>query len=222
MNPYVEEEKRWPEFQHHLIALLFQAILPNLVDGYRGRVAHRTYTTREPLFTSIITTEHREEFLEIHSRTDHRLITLVDVCSPANRRLPEGREAATTVRNVAQKAGAHIVEIDLVLQGTPLMDFCRKELPEHDYTIAVMRTQQAGSVEVVSGTFLKRLPRFKFPLASNDRDCIVDLQSITTRALERCSFITSIDYQRDPDVLIPAEKRNQLDGLLRLAGARKA
>src|SRR6188768_3739224 len=78
MDPYLEHAKLWPTFQHQLLACLYQILLPGLVDRYRARVGSRCYVSEMPLFTSIIRDEYTEEFIEIRSRTDNRLVTLVE------------------------------------------------------------------------------------------------------------------------------------------------
>src|SRR5947209_6391573 len=72
MDPYLEDEKLWPAFQHALVAALYQALLPNLVDRYRARVGQRHYVTEQALFTSVIREEHHEEFVEVRQRNDGR------------------------------------------------------------------------------------------------------------------------------------------------------
>src|SRR5580704_2825149 len=117
MDPYLEYPKLWPAFQHQLLACLYQILLPGLVDRYRARVGTRTYVSEMPLFTSIIREQYTEEFIEIRNRTDGKLVTLLEVVSPANKTTPAGRQAYLDARQqaVTQKAG--IVEIDLVMQG---------------------------------------------------------------------------------------------------------
>ena len=85
MDPYLEDEALWPLFHHQLVMCLYQMLLPGLVDRYRARVAQRHYATEQALFTSIIREEHHEDFIEIRQRSDGRLVTLVDVVSPANK-----------------------------------------------------------------------------------------------------------------------------------------
>src|SRR5690349_17606894 len=92
MDPYLEEDKLWPSFHHQFISCLYQTILPGLVDRYRARVGQRKYVTEMALFTSIIREDHEEEFIEIRQRGDGRLVTLVEVLSPANKTTPEGRQ----------------------------------------------------------------------------------------------------------------------------------
>ena len=43
MDPFLENEKLWPAFQHQLVACLYQVLLPGLVDRYRARIHQRTY-----------------------------------------------------------------------------------------------------------------------------------------------------------------------------------
>jgi len=38
MDPYLEDEKRWPTFQPLVIHALYQMLLPGLMDRYRARV----------------------------------------------------------------------------------------------------------------------------------------------------------------------------------------
>ena len=93
MDPYLEHPKLWAAFQHHLLARLYQIILPGLVDRYRARQCSRTYTAETPLFTSVLREEHTEDFIEVRNRADGRLVTLIEVVSPANKTTPAGRQA---------------------------------------------------------------------------------------------------------------------------------
>src|SRR5215471_13248343 len=121
MDPYLEDEGIWPVFQHHLVLCLYQILLPGLVDRYRARTGHRHYVTEQALFTSIIREEHQEEFIEIRQRGDGRLVTLLEVVSPANKMTEPGRQAYLEKRTEASNGGANLVEIDLVLQGQPTL-----------------------------------------------------------------------------------------------------
>jgi len=172
MDPYLEDEKLWPAFQHQLLACLYQVLLPGLVDRYRARVGTRTYVSEMPLFTSIIREEHTEEFIEIRNRTDGKLVTLLEVVSPANKTTPAGRAAYLEKRKdaIAQRAG--VVEIDLVAQGKPTLTYSRDGLPEYDYAVTVTRATAPDRYEIYTATLQKRLPKFKVPLAADDRDAL--------------------------------------------------
>src|SRR5436190_12416981 len=112
MDPFLEDEKIWPTFQHHLVACLYQTLLPGLVDRYRARVGQRRYATEQALFTSVLRDEHEEEFIEVRQRNDSKLITLVDVVSPTNKTTDAGRQAYLAKRKEAKSSGASLVEID--------------------------------------------------------------------------------------------------------------
>ncbi len=200
MDPYLEDPRLWGPFHHQLIAGLYQILLPGLVDRYRARVQQRCYVTEEPLFTSIIRQDRQEEFIEIRQRTDGKLVTLIDVASPANKLLPQGRAAYLETRRVARAANAGLVEIDLVLQGTPLLDFSRDGLPEWDYAVTVTRGPSPDRFEIYTATLAKRLPRFKVPLAPDDRDTVLDLQAAFLRTYDQGNFAAQIDYRQEPDV----------------------
>jgi hypothetical protein len=215
MDPFLEEETLWPVFQHQLVTCLYQILLPGLVDRYRARVAQRHYTTEQPLFTSIVREEHHEELIEIRQRNDSRIITLVDVVSPANKTTDSGRGAYLAKRREGKGSGANLVEIDLVLQGQPLLDYSREGLPDWDYAVTVTRAAQPDRFEIYTTTLQKKLPRFRLPLGGDDRDTVVDLHTTFNRAFDQGSFAAKIDYKRDPAVPLNTEDRQWLDDVLK-------
>jgi hypothetical protein len=194
---------------------LYQILLPGLVDRYRARVGQRQYVTEQALFTSVIREEHQEEFIEVRQRSDGKLVTLVDVVSPTNKLVPSARQAYLSKRNEAKAHGASLVEIDLVLQGQPTLEYSRDGLPDWDYAVTVTRSTQPDRYEIYSATLQKRLPRFRLPLAADDRDTVLDLQASFTRCYDQGGFATKIDYRRDPPVAMEADDRQWLHELLR-------
>jgi hypothetical protein len=215
MDPYLEEEHLWPAFQHQLVTGLYQILLPGLVDRYRARISQRHYTTEQALFTSVVREEHHEEYIEIRQRTDGKLVTLVDVVSPSNKTSESGRQAYLEKRREGKSAGASLVEIDLVLQGQPMLDYSREGLPDWDYAVTVTRASQPDRFEIYTATLQKRLPRFRLPLAGDDRDTVVDLHTTFTRSYDQGGFASKINYQRDPVTTITAEDRQWLNDLLK-------
>src|SRR5476651_1214947 len=102
MDPFLEQANLWPAFHRQFVAALYQHLLPGLVDRYRARIGGRKFTAELVLFTSIQREDHEEEYLEIRSRTDNRLITLIDMVSLANRTHSAGRTAYLETRKRAQ------------------------------------------------------------------------------------------------------------------------
>jgi hypothetical protein len=220
MDPYLEDDKLWPPFQHQLVACLYQILLPGLVDRYRARIGQRCYVTEQPLFTSIIREQHQEEFIEIRQRADNRLVTLIDLVSPVNKIRPQGRSAYLESRKSARSQNASVVEIDLVLQGQPMLDYSRDGLPEWDYAITVTRCTQPERYEIYTTTLQKRLPRFKIPLAPDDRDTVLDLQATFARCYDQGNFGAQIDYKRDPILKMGDDDLKWLGEVLRLQKLR--
>lgn len=221
MDPFLEDPRYWGVFHHQLIAGLYQILLPGLVDKYRARVQQRCYVTEEPLFTSIVRENRQEEFIEIRHRSDGGLVTLIDVVSPANKLLPQGREAYLQTRKNARICNAGIVEIDLTLQGQPLLDYSRDGLPEWDYAVTVTRSTQPDRFEIYTATLGKRLPRFKVPLAPDDRDSVVDLQSAFVRTYDQADFASLVDYRKDPDVRFKAKDKDWVHDWLKTLNVRE-
>ena len=198
MDPYLEDEKLWNLFHTHLVHSLYQLLLPGLMDRYRARLSERKYVLEQALFTSIVREQHHEPYLEVRQRADGRLITVVDVISPANKASAGGRAAYMNKRAEFRQHNASLVEIDLVLQGTPLQDYSREGLPDWDYAVTVTRSVQPDRYEIYTATVDKRLPRFRLPLASDDRDTVLDLQAAMVRSYDQGDFLKQINYKRDP------------------------
>jgi hypothetical protein len=215
MDPYLEDDALWPGFQHQLVLCLYQILLPGLVDRYRARVGQRHYVTEQALFTSVVREEHHEDYVEIRQRTDGRLVTLLEVVSPANKVTTAGRGAYLDKRRESKLQGANLVELDLVLQGQPTLEYSRDGLPDWDYAVTVTRCTQPERYEIYTATLQKRLPRFRLPLAPDDRDTVLDLHTAFSRCYDQGGFAAKIDYTRDPPPTLAAEDRQWLDEVLR-------
>jgi hypothetical protein len=213
MDPYLEDPRYWPAFQHQLITCLYQSLLPGLVDRYRARVGQRHYITEQPLFTSVAREEHREEYIEILQRKDGRLITLIDMVSPTNRTTDVGRQVYLHKRREARAAGANVVELDLVLQGQPIFEHTRSS-PEPAYAIVVSRATRPDRTDIAEVTLQKELPRFKLPLAG-DEHAILDLRAAFVRSYDQGGFAAKIDYGRDPSQQLSGLTRQWMDDLLK-------
>ena len=215
MDPYLEDDALWPVFHHQLVMCLYQILLPGLVDRYRARVNQRHYVTEQALFTSVVREEHHEDYIEIRQRSDGRLITLVDVVSPTNKLNPAGRSAYLAKRCESKSANANLVELDLVLQGQPTLEYSRDGLPDWDYAVTVTRSTQPERYEIYTSTLQKRLPRFRLPLAADDRDTVLDLHTAFTRCYDQGGFAAKIDYTRDPSTPLIDEDRKWLQEVLK-------
>jgi hypothetical protein len=207
MNPYLEQPRLWPAFHKQFIAAAYQVLLPGLVDRYRARISARKYTSELVLFTSVTREEHIEEYIEIRSRIDGRLITLLDIVGLGNRTTTGGQAAYLATRQMAHTERANIVEIDLLTQGNPPVTMDRTKVVDPYCAVTVTRGNTPERHEIYPGAVLKRLPKFKLPLAADDRDTVQDLQQMFARAYELGNFDSQIDYTQPlpVDVKLPAD-----------------
>jgi hypothetical protein len=190
MDPYLEDEALWADFHPQLVGVLRTSLSVGLVDRYRTVVGHRRYALGGQ--------DCEECYLEIRQNSDGRLVTLLDVLSPANKTTAAGRQAYQEQRQKAREAGANLAEIDLVLQGQPPLDYGLAGLPPWDYAVIVARVTSPQRYEIYTSTLEKRLPHFRLPLAPDDRDTVVDLQTAFTCCYEEGRYFERIDYRREP------------------------
>src|SRR5207248_297035 len=128
---------------------------------------------------------------------------------PANETTTAGRAAYLEKRKDALRQRAGVVEVDLVLQGKPTLTYSRDGLPEYDYAVTVTRPTAPDRYEIYTATLQKRLPKFKVPLAADDRDALLDLQAALARAYDLGTFATQIDYKAAPPPDVPLSDDNK-------------
>jgi hypothetical protein len=205
MDPYLEDPGLWPVFHHQFVLCLYQILLPGMGDRYWARVCQRQYAGEE---------KHREDFIEIRQLANDRLVTLRDLVSPANKTTAAGRSAYLETRQAAKAAGGNLVEVDLVLQGQPTLEYSREGLPDWDYAVTVTRSTQPERYEIYTATVQKRLPRFRLPLAPDDRDTVLDLYTAFNRCYDQSGFAGKIDYRREATAPLSTEDRSWVDAVL--------
>ncbi len=84
-----------------------------------------------------VTEEVLERFLEIRDVDTHRVITVLEVLSPANKISPEGRRQYEEKRQQVLSTSTSLVEIELLRLGEPLP---ARHQPESHYRILVSRS----------------------------------------------------------------------------------
>lgn len=215
MDPYLEVAPFWLELHQQFVAALYQGLAPALADRYRAKVSTRKYAIELVLFTSIRKEEQTEPFIEIRNRADNKPITLIDLVSPTNKTTADGRAAYLDIRRDALRHGANAVEIDLILDGQPTLDYSRDGLPDWDYAVTVTRATSPDRHEIYTSTLQKPLPRFRLPLGTDSRDVLIDLQATFAKAFDAGRFGSRIDYGQDPAAPLEDADRIWLRDLLK-------
>jgi hypothetical protein len=87
--------------------------------------------------------------------------------------------------------------------------------------VTVTRASQPERYEIYTATLQKKLPKFRLPLAADDRDTVLDLQTVFVRCFDQANFIAQINYQREPPTRLDEDDRKWMDDLLRSQKLRK-
>lgn len=117
---------------------------------------------------------------------DGRLITVIEVLSPANK-TPEGHAAYTFKAQHLISARVNLVEIDLVRGGLHSVQVDAALLPRTTGTIhyvCVSRALLPERREVYPCPLRQRLPAIRIPLRPTDPDIPLDLQPLIDRCYE--------------------------------------
>jgi hypothetical protein len=146
----------------------------------------------------------RETYIEILHGPDRRLVTVLELLSPANKE-PPGRTEYLAKRNAILFQQVHLVELDLLRGGRrlPLMS----QLPPADCYYFLSRAELRPDCQVYSWPLREQLPTLPVPLRAPDPDLLVDLGIVFSTAYDRGRFLRRIDYHAtSPAQLLPDEK----------------
>jgi hypothetical protein len=138
----------------------------------------------------------RLSFIEIRDRQSLRVVTVIELLSPANKLAGPDRESYLSKRNEILSSGVHLVEIDL-LRGhgarLPMID-----LPACDYYVMVSRSEDRPHAGVWPIQLEDRLPVIPIPLSSPQESAELDLQSILHRIYDAAGYEDYI-YRGEPE-----------------------
>ncbi len=162
-------------------------------DGGAVAVATAPIATIEPVTLPLPRpVERREAYLEIRLADSSRVVTNIELLSPANKRPgSEGLQQYTDKRDAILRTTTHLVEIDLLLAG---QSWNLPQMPPGDYAAFVARGNRRSGVDVYRWKRDRRLPTIPIPLIAPDPDVPLDLQSVFNTVYQRARYDRSIDY----------------------------
>lgn len=165
--------------------------------------------------------EETERWIEIHDLRG-RLITVIELLSPSNKRTGVDRDHYLAKRRSLRSGGANVVEIDLVRQGASVFPDVVREVMRRAsacYGVCVFRAALPAALEVYPIGLRERLPVIRVPLRPSDADVPADLQPLIDQCHERGRYHL-LDYRADPDPPFPPEAAVWVDQVLREGGLR--
>jgi hypothetical protein len=231
MNPYLEDPEIWVELHSWLIVQLARSLNPQLTPKYRAAVEKRIYhdavlvgipdvsvfvkgTAQTETSTATLTApppqrvavpmmeEVKESYLNIREVATGRVVTVIELLSPTNKRMGEGRSQYNVKRNQILNSATHLIEIDLLLTGEPMP--IASATPS-DYRILVSRSPMRPRADLYAFNLRDRIPVFPLPLESGDREPLIDLEELLDQVYEEAVLELAIDYTALPKVKLNDE-----------------
>lgn len=160
----------------------------------------------------------RESYLEIRDVNTKKIITVIEVLSPGNKRSDEGRKAYNKKRLEVLGSASNLIEIDLLRDGKP-MDILDNHI-QSDYSILVSSYYKRPIAYLYPFNLNQNIPKFPLPLYKGDKEPIVDLQELINGIYERASYDLVIDYSQEPVPKLSEENKVWVDGVLKEQGLR--
>lgn len=144
-------------------------------------------------------TERHIEIVDV--QRGHRIITVIELLSPANKGSRLGRQAYRQKQEEYVLAGVNLVEIDLIRRGEHIVWIPKEEIPvdwDSMYRVSIRRVAGEYEVELIRVPFREPLPNFAIPLRPADADIVIRLQPLLDECYRRGRY-DSIDYTRPLD-----------------------
>ena len=152
-----------------------------------------------PIIIHLPEVEITETYLEIIDiGSGGTVVTTIEFLSRSNKRPGPGRRDYLRKRSETMKAGANIVEINLLREGRPVSLAAPNLLPtaiRTPYHACVHRSARSDQLEYYPAPLRARLPNIRIPLRPSDKDAVLDLQSLLNKAYRRGRY-DDIDYSQ--------------------------
>ena len=156
----------------------------------------------EPILVPRMAEPQTERTLQIiDSRSGNRVVTTIEILSPANKNDLKGRTAYRKKQKQLEEAGVNLVEIDLLREGGYVLIAPLEVVPRSclgTYRVSVSRATDPENVEMYRVPLRERLPTIRVPLRPGDSDAKLDLQSLIEAAYENGGY-DDTDYRLEPE-----------------------
>ncbi len=226
MDPYLEAPDIWPDLHDALAGEIRGALNHSLPTPYYARLKMRPEfgivdENSEPL---------RHAFVEIRDPTrGHRLVTLIEIASPSNKRPGVDRRAYLQKQREVLDSDANLIELDLLRAGDRLLanlllqEAVARLDPAPDYLVLVNRAWQrvgdAAAYQIFPVLLTEPLPCIPVPLRPGQEEVPLDLQFVFRRAYDSGPYQRgAVDYGSPPRPALRGEAAAWAEERLRSAG----
>jgi hypothetical protein len=152
-------------------------------------------TTPTAELTSLMDEEIPILSVEIRDVAERRLVTVVEILSPVNKR-GEGSRDYIERRNPLLHTRTHVLEIDLLRHGSRIP--LQGPLPVAPYYVFLSRFTRRPRTEVWAIPLRQRLPVVPVPLLPPDEDVPLDLQAATDACFALVGYERLLNYYEPP------------------------
>ena len=157
--------------------------------------------------------------VEIRDVAQRRLVTLIEILSPVNKRGDGAREYHQRRLEIL-RTQTHLLEIDFLRQGERLA--LQGPLPQAAYYVFLSRANRRPRTQVWPVALQERLPTVPVPLLSPDPDVPLDMQATVKAGFELVGYERLLDYtQAPPPPPLSDPEAAWLADCLRKSGVRR-
>lgn len=163
--------------------------------------------------------EIRETYLEVRAVDSDRVITVLELLSPTNKRPGDGRTLYEKKRLRLLGTLTHFVEVDLLRAWDPMT--MRGDAGSSHYRILISRAEERPRATLLKFGLRSPIPEFRLPLQKGDDEPIVGLNRLLHELYDRAGYDLRIDYTTEPEPPLAEEDSEWSAELLRETGMRK-
>ena len=226
MDPYIESSL-WSSFHTRLIVAILDQLNPRLPtryiasnDLYVWRVDNderillgepdvyvsdrdpsiasgSTSLLEAPVVTVLPGIVRKQRYIEIFDKESHRVVTVIEILSPANKTTGENGRAYRMKREEYLSSGVSLVEIDLLRSGhRPPLGEPVPVIP--DYYILVHRGWEESRLGIWPVSVRDPLPPVPIPLDPDVPAVTLNLRACIDHVYDFGRFSEQIDYTQPP------------------------
>lgn len=145
-----------------------------------------TATVAAPIRLQLPALEYeKERYLEILDLKDRRVVTVIELLSPSNKRAGSDRKKYLAKRKQMLRSKVNFVEIDLRRGGKRPSS---PDLPPCDYYVLVSRHEDRPMIDCWPFGIRDSLPVIPIPLASPDLPVMLDLKKVLDQTYDDADY----------------------------------
>jgi len=176
----------------------------------------------EPVIFELYDLEFTEGYINILDRTAGKVVTVIELLSPANKSGGTGQDKYLEKQGEVLRSDASLVEIDLVRAGQRVLALTRYEIPvQHrsDYLACISRGWKRNRRELYPMPLRQRLPILPIPLRQHEPPVNLDLQVLLDQAYSAGRY-DRLDYSIQLDPPLSPDDTAWAETLLKAGGKR--